>query len=1126
MKKNNISNAQKILLKWCSINNLNPDFNFNHEDDLKNNYNEICKLTVPGHNYVGIGVAKNRSKAIKQACQDYAVYLQKEFGITKNILQEINDKSNQTNTNNNLLISFSNPLNDNINNGDAEYIEYKKFVENLNIKSIIIDETDCLNENAVNHGNWTTDVAKSFLNTFIKINKISNPNYIYTNIDEKCFVAKISIFILELEKEITGCQVDKNKDYASKRCAVSVVRQLFHLGIVDDYTQIPIKEILLKEYKVNVQQKLVHRIYDILDEYNIKPVVEDKSLLEIEGSISLIPQVKLAEYKEFEPSTNVDKVISWSPPNCYFNAWTSTSKLLTHISLDEMSLRFSKKHLKNLSRQSESILNRSKLPIFHKKNEIISAIGKNTVVLIKGSTGCGKTTQVCQFILDEFIINNKGAYCNIICSQPRKLSAISVAKRIAYERKESIGDSVGYSIRFDSVLPRSHGSILVCTDGILMSRLENGLHGISHIIVDEVHERHANTDFLMIILKDIAEKYHDIRIILMSATIDTELFSKYFNNCPVIEVIGTCYPVKELFLEDIIQQTGYCPTINKKQRKFIKNQNNLNCNLNVSDDYTNDVKEQVAMISEDDQHIEIIKHLLKFIETNDQIQDKSGAILIFLPGWDWIISLKECLLQDEYFASSKFLFLPLHSILPTSEQEKVFQTVRRGVRKVILATNIAETSITIEDVVYVIDHGKARINVFTAHDNTSNFVTVWVSKANKKQRMGRAGRIKPGYCFHLCSKARYEKLDDYIVPEIVRIPLVSIGLQIKLLKLGDMETYLNKAIEPPSKNSIIEAQNILQDMKCLGGNFELTTLGLVAAKLSILPNISRMIILASFFKLGDPINIIAAIHSDQGDIFIQESNLSLTKQTFSGKRCSDQVAMLKAFYKWQYLQDHNINDWNFCQKNLLYWSSLTTSSNIRCQLTHRMIQMGFPEESYYYPDIFNENENPNLDLISGILTAGYYPNICKHDIGRKTLTKSEKCANIHKSSVNFDKNKDVKFPSPFFVFADKLQTGAIFSMQMTMITPIHMLLFGAHKIVYEGFRVVLDDWIYLKMDVKSAAAIVALRPIIDQIMVKVVEHPECIIKRSDTDRRLIQILKDLCNFNAGRHNMSPIIFDF
>ena len=183
-------------------------------------------------------------------------------------------------------------------------------------------------------------------------------------------------------------------------------------------------------------------------------------------------------------------------------------------------------------------------------------------MLIRGDTGSGKTTQVPQFILDSYIENGRGAECSIVVTQPRRISAIAVSERVAAERGERVGMSVGYSVRFDCVLPRQLGSILYCTTGILCRKLELGLHGISHLILDEIHERDINTDFLFVAIRDMVQTYPNFRVVLMSATVDTTIFSNYFD-CPVVEVLGKMFSVQEYFLEDAIEFLEFHPPPSK-----------------------------------------------------------------------------------------------------------------------------------------------------------------------------------------------------------------------------------------------------------------------------------------------------------------------------------------------------------------------------------------------------------------------------------------------------------------------------------------------------------------------------------------------------------------------------------
>lgn len=439
----------------------------------------------------------------------------------------------------------------------------------------------------------------------------------------------------------------------------------------------------------------------------------------------------------------MSSVISWSPPQQNWNPWTACNideGYLATADLETLSDDLLKDYRDRL--QTDDTLKdmldfRQTLPVYDRRNDIMEVINDKPVIIIRGNTGCGKTTQIAQFILEDYINSGQGAYCNIAVTQPRRISAISVSERIANERNEPIGESVGYSVRFETVLPRPFGSIMFCTIGVLLRKLESGLRGVSHVIVDEIHERDVNSDFLLVVLRDMIHTYPDLRVILMSATIDTSLFSSYFGNCPVIEVEGRAHPVKQYFLEDCIEMTGFTPSPESRKRKrdeesesgMTNNDNEENLNKCVRGNYSQRTISSMGQLSESEVSFELIESLLIYIKD----QNVPGAVLVFLPGWNLIFALMKHLQNSKDFAGPNYLILPCHSQVPREDQRKVFASVPHGVRKIILSTNIAETSITIDDIVYVIDICKARIKLFTSHNNMTSYATVWASRTNLEQ---------------------------------------------------------------------------------------------------------------------------------------------------------------------------------------------------------------------------------------------------------------------------------------------------------------------------------------------------------------------------------------------------------
>ncbi|KAG5870780.1 hypothetical protein JTB14_035030 [Gonioctena quinquepunctata] len=505
-------------------------------------------------------------------------------------------------------------------------------------------------------------------------------------------------------------------------------------------------------------------------------------------------------------------------------------KILSNPRLDE--LYYSELANKKINTRYLTMLEkRKRLPSFSKREDLLRIIEENQVILISGETGCGKTTQVAQFILDDYIEKKNGSLCKVVCTQPRRISAISVAERVADERAEKLGGSVGFHIRLEKTMPRDTGSIIFCTTGVVLKQMESdpSLSTVSHLILDEIHERSVPSDFLITLLKEVLKKRSDLKIILMSATLNAEAFSKYYNNCPHINIPGFTFPVEEYFLEDILQQTKYTfpwevnAGFQQSKGYYKKGMSKNRGPTPELEEYNRNIVPYVRQLERDKRYDARVCEKLKKLESEQMdlflviellrhIVDKEendGSILIFLPGYSNISDLIKKLKQTK-FGSATYIIIPLHSQMPSVEQKEIFNPAPKGKRKIIVSTNIAETSITIDDVVYVIDCGRIKVTDFNVETNTETLDLRWVSVANADQRRGRAGRVKPGVCFHMYTRKRYMILDKYLSPEILRIRLEGTILTAKILQL---ERYEDVIVKDPMSGEKMGYNEVLKSNK-------------------------------------------------------------------------------------------------------------------------------------------------------------------------------------------------------------------------------------------------------------------------------------------------------------------------
>ncbi|NXI76132.1 DHX36 helicase, partial [Rhipidura dahli] len=799
---------------------------------------------------------------------------------------------------------------------------------------------------------------------------------------------------------------------------------------------------------------------------------------------------------------------------------------------------------------------REKLPSYGMREELVKLINNNRVTVISGETGCGKTTQVTQFILDDHIERGLGSTCRIVCTQPRRISAISVAERVAAERAEGCGNgrSTGYQIRLQSRLPRKQGSILYCTTGIVLQWLQSDKHlsSISHVVLDEIHERNLQSDVLMSIIKDLLNVRLDLKVILMSATLNAEKFSEYFDHCPMIHIPGFTFPVVEYLLEDVIEKLrqvytpekmdrrlhwrkgfmqGHVSRPEKEEKEEIYRQRWPGYLKQLQARYSASTIDALDMMDDDKVDLDLVAALIKHIV----LEEEDGAILVFLPGWDNISTLHELLMSQVMFKSDRFLIIPLHSLMPTVNQTQVFKKTPPGVRKIVIATNIAETSITIDDVVFVIDGGKIKETHFDTQNNISTMAAEWVSKANAKQRKGRAGRVQPGHCYHLYNGLRASLLDDYQLPEILRTPLEELCLQIKILKLGGIAYFLSKLMDPPSRDAVMLAINHLMELNALDRQEELTPLGVHLARLPVEPHIGKMILFGALFCCLDPVLTIAASLSFKDPFVIplgKEKIADARRKELSKNSKSDHLTVVNAFTGWEEARRSGFrNEKDYCWEYFLSSNTMQMLHNMKGQFAEHLLAAGFVNSRNPKDPKSNTNSG-NEKLLKAVICAGLYPKVAKirpsFSKKRKMVkvcTKTDGSVNIHPKSVNVE---ETEFHYNWLVYHLKMRTSSIYLYDCTEVSPYCLLFFGGDISIQkdqEQDTISVDEWIVFQSPARIAHLVKNLRQELDDLLQEKIENPHPVdwndIKSRDT--AVLTAIIDLITTqeNEGVRNFAP-----
>uniref|UniRef100_A0A7S4HNM3 RNA helicase n=1 Tax=Vannella robusta TaxID=1487602 RepID=A0A7S4HNM3_9EUKA len=582
---------------------------------------------------------------------------------------------------------------------------------------------------------------------------------------------------------------------------------------------------------------------------------------------------------------------------------------------------------------------RELLPIYRCRRQLMQVIRDNTVIIVVGETGSGKTTQLTQYLMESGFCKNGQM---IACTQPRRVAAVSVAKRVSEEMNCELGKEVGYAIRFEDCTTKEKTKIKYMTDGVLLRESLNdpSLFQYSAIIMDEAHERSLHTDVLLGILKNVVGTGRtDLRLIVTSATMDAEKFANFFGGIPIFTIPGRTFPVEKLFSK--------CP----------------------QEDYVEAAVKQALTI---------------------HLSEGPGDILIFMTGQEDIeitcFAIHERLseLGDDI---APLLILPIYSQLPSDLQAKIFEKAEEGTRKVIVATNIAETSLTVDGIYYVIDSGYCKLKVYNPRIGMDSLQIFPVSQANANQRAGRAGRTGPGKCFRLFTETAYHhEMLSATVPEIQRTNLANVVL---LLKSLDVDNLLEFGfMDPPPQENILNSMYQLWVLGALDNTGELTALGRKMVEFPLDPPLSKMLIVSEELGCSAEIVIIVSMLSVPTVFFRpkdRQEESDAAREKFMVAE-SDHLTLLHVYQQWR--QHHHSSAW--CNEHFVHSKAMYKVREVRSQLLDIMKQQKISHVSC----------GTEWDVVRKTICSAYFHNAAKFKgIGEYTNLRTGTPCHMHVTSA-------------------------------------------------------------------------------------------------------------------------------
>ncbi|EED95910.1 ATP dependent RNA helicase [Thalassiosira pseudonana CCMP1335] len=586
---------------------------------------------------------------------------------------------------------------------------------------------------------------------------------------------------------------------------------------------------------------------------------------------------------------------------------------------------------------------RESLPIYRLKPELMRAMSENQVLVVIGETGSGKTTQMTQY-MHELGITKNGM---IGCTQPRRVAAVSVAKRVSEEFGCTLGEEVGYSIRFDDATSKET-IIKYMTDGMLMREYlaDNDLKRYGALMLDEAHERTIHTDVLFGLLKDLMRRRPDMKLIVTSATLDAEKFSSYFFECPIFTIPGRTFPVEILYTKE------------------------------PESDYLDAALITIMQI---------------------HLSEPAGDILLFLTGQEEIDTACETLFSRMKALGDlapELIILPVYSSLPSEMQSRIFEPAPPGTRKCIVATNIAEASLTIDGIYYVVDPGFSKQKAFNAKLGMDSLVVTPISQASARQRAGRAGRTGPGKCYRLYTEMAYRnEMLPTNIPEIQRTNLGNVVLQLKAMGINDLLGF--DFMDPPPVATLVGAMEGLNALGALDDEGLLTRLGRKMAEFPLEPNLSKMLLLSVDLGCSDEILTITSLLSVDNPFYRprdKQGQADMKKAKFHQAE-GDHLTLLAVYKAWE--ASKFSNPW--CFENFIQARSMKRAQDVRKQLVTIMDR--------YKLDILSSGKN--YKKICMAITAGFFTNAAKKHPQEGYLTLvDQNPVYIHPSSAVFNKNPE------------------------------------------------------------------------------------------------------------------------